>query len=221
MIAQTEASLTTDAGKMDDARKAQHARLLSKLRLKKQKLEQTQAAEQVIAEARAVNDFVAVAKIQQEYEQSLNALAMASRAAKAEKQMPCRRRLRRRREKKMRELQRKHEEELQEKDREHQEESASLQDKLDDNEELHRIIEEAKEDANATEDLEAEVESEMLAEEQQKMRQELVEKHAAELTGDTDAANSEDEEVQRMADHLIVSLSNAAFARRFCGQKCP
>ena len=188
----------------DNVRRLQH--LLSKLEFKKILVAKHAEAKVLLAEAKARNDEAEVARITQTFTENVEALAKSADAEKKRQKAALKDRLQRKRERRMRDLQHKHEQELNELNDEHNEQASELQSRLEEHDNLARIIHEVKAEAGAEEDAVASAEKEALVDEQARMREELRRKQEEEQSAVADEER-EDSVIDSINDPFLLTLT--------------
>ena len=184
----------------DPDRRRRLERLLSKLEFKKMEIVKRTEAKAMVEGAKARNDEAEVDRIKAKFASDMQLLAKSADSEKKRQKASLQDRLQKKRERRMRDLQHKHETELQKMTDEHQTEASEIQDRLDDHDDLARIIHEVKTEANDENDINGtSAEAEALEDEQARMREVLRVKQEEEAT----AIKSEEEE-----DSMIASVSD-------------
>lgn len=195
-----------NGGDPDKIRRIEH--LLSKLEFKKIELMKRKAASAAVAEAQARSDEAEVDRIKKEFASNMQVLANSADAEKRRKKAMLQDRLKRARERRMRDLQHKHETELASMTDAQNAEASELQDRLDDHDNLARIIHEVQSEdtAEQEDDDGASAEKEALIDEQQRMREELRKKQQEE-TKSIEDEEQEDAVIDEIEDALQLALT--------------
>ena len=137
----------------DPDRRRRLERLLSKLEFKKMEIVKRTEAKAMVEGAKARNDEAEVDRIKAKFASDMQLLAKSADSEKKRQKASLQDRLQKKRERRMRDLQHKHETELQKMTDEHQTEASEIQDRLDDHDDLARIIHEVKTEANDENDI--------------------------------------------------------------------
>lgn len=189
----------------DKVRRIEH--LLSKLEFKKIELMKRKAATEAVNEAKSRNDEAEVERIKREFASNMAVLAKSADAEKRRKKAMLQDRLKRARERRMRDLQHKHEKEANKLTASHNEEASELQDRLDDHDDLARIIHEVQsEDREENQFDTGNAEKEALIDEQQRMRDELRKKQEEESQSIQDE-EQEDAVIAEITDGYSIRVT--------------
>ena len=181
-------------------------RLLSKLEFKKIEIQKRSEAKELVEGAKARNDEAEVERIKQKFARDMQLLAKSADAEKRRQKASLQDRLQKKRERRMRDLQHKHEQELQQMTDSHQTEASEIQDRLDDHDDLARIIHEVKSEADGEEDLTVNAEAEALEDEQARMREELRKKQEEEASK-VQEEEQEDSVIDAIKDPYALQLT--------------
>jgi hypothetical protein len=188
----------------DRRRRLEH--LLGKLEFKKMEIQKREEAKELVEAAKARNDEAEIERIKQKFANDMQLLAKSADSEKRRQKASLQDRLQKKRERRMRDLQHKHEMELQETTDKHQAEASEIQDRLDDHDDLARIIHEVQTEAGQEEDMVKSAEQEALDDEQQRLREELRKKQEEE-SSTINEEEQEDAVIDAITDPYLLHLT--------------
>ena len=199
--------MATLADGQDPERLRRYEHMLGKLEFKKIEASKREQAKAEVEAAKARNDEAEVDRIKAKFAGDMQLLAKSADSEKKRQKALLQDRLRKKRERRMRDLQHKHESELRSMTDTHQAEASEIQDRLDDHDDLARIINEVQKEAADDEEVVVSAEAEALEDEQARMREVLRKKQETEATTVREE-EQEDAVIDGISDPYSIHLTS-------------